>query len=70
MSMNHSWIGPCAACAYCILVGGSGGWWWVVGGSGGWWWVVVVVGRGGCAPTRATDGPTGTGTRQDGRMDG
>lgn len=54
MSINHSWIGLFACCAYCTLVGGGG----------------VGRGEGGCAPTGATDGPTGTGTRQDGRMDG
>lgn len=31
MSINHSWIGPCASCAYCTLVTGGGG----DGGGGG-----------------------------------
>lgn len=32
-------------------------------------WSMCLVGvRGECAPTGATDGPTGTGTRQDGWM--
>lgn len=53
MSVNHSWIGPCACCGW--------GWGWRVG---------VEEGGGQCAPTGATDGPTGTGTRQDGWMDG